>query len=71
MLGRQTKLGTRLECLAGVSGRTGASKEVEFPRESLLVVANRSPSIEGGSGDQLLSSTAKSRGRTMAKSSVS
>src|SRR5882724_8962454 len=30
MLGRETKLGTRL---AGVSGRAGASKEVEFPRE--------------------------------------
>ena len=33
MLGRETKLGTRLECLAGVSGRAGASNEVEFPRE--------------------------------------
>ena len=31
MLGRETKLGTRLECLAGVSHRTGASSKVEFP----------------------------------------
>ncbi len=33
MLGRKTKLGVRVECLAGVSGRAGASNEVEFPRE--------------------------------------
>jgi hypothetical protein len=33
MLGRETKLGTRLECLAGLSGRAGASNEVEFPPE--------------------------------------
>jgi hypothetical protein len=33
MLGRETKLGTRLECLAGLPGRAGASNEVEFPRE--------------------------------------
>ena len=33
MLGRETKLGARLECLAGLSGRAGASNEVEFPRE--------------------------------------
>jgi hypothetical protein len=32
-LGGETKLGTRLECLAGLSGRAGASSEVEFPRE--------------------------------------
>src|SRR5206468_2557862 len=33
MLGGETKLGTRLACLAGLSGRAGASKEVGFPRE--------------------------------------
>jgi hypothetical protein len=31
-----------LECLAGVSGRAGASKEVEFPRE----IPARRPKIE-------------------------
>ena len=34
MLGRETKLGTRLECLAGVSRRTGASKKVDYDLKS-------------------------------------
>src|SRR4029453_5543337 len=32
MLGRETKLGARVECMAEVSGRPGASKQVEFRR---------------------------------------
>ena len=30
MLGKETKLGTRLECMAGLSGRPGTSSEVDF-----------------------------------------
>jgi hypothetical protein len=33
MLGGETKLGMRLACLAGLSGRAGASIEVGLPRE--------------------------------------
>jgi hypothetical protein len=39
MLGGETKLGTRLECLAGISSRAGASNEVGFPREIPLISA--------------------------------
>jgi hypothetical protein len=34
MLGRETKLGARLECLAGFSGRAGASSEIDSGRDS-------------------------------------
>src|SRR6476646_3266715 len=30
MLGRETKLGARLECMAGLSGRAGACSEIEL-----------------------------------------
>ncbi len=42
MLGGETRLGTRLDYLAGLSGRAGASNEVEFPRE----IPARRPKIE-------------------------
>ena len=34
MLGRETKLGTGLECLAGVSRRTGAGSKVDCDLKS-------------------------------------
>ena len=34
MLGRETKLGARLECLAGFSGRAGACNEIDSARDS-------------------------------------
>src|SRR6266567_6734701 len=34
MLGRETKLGARLECLAGFSGRAGACNETDPARDS-------------------------------------
>ena len=48
MLGRETKLGTRLECLAGVSGRPGVSNEVELPRK-IAARLSTSCSIRGSS----------------------
>ena len=36
MLGRETKLGARLECMAVLSGRAGTTSEVDFSREIRL-----------------------------------
>ena len=42
MLGGEAKFGARLERLAGLSGRPGASNEVEFPREIPARLSRRS-----------------------------